>query len=168
MIYRTDRVIDGPWTKLTFDVFYKTARETQADIEDMLEIVHYTHEVFYKNAHFQPEQCDRTMMALNMLYGPVNDLLDLTARLPETLTPLRYPLLRRLHEVDKILSDLSLLLASYRANCQKPSHENLIQRREMQSKSDALVQGYEGILQEVTHLLDKAHFQNQLLDGYNL
>jgi hypothetical protein len=157
MIYWTDKVIDSSKAKLSFHVFFKRAQGNQANIKTMLNAVLYSKEVFM-SPDILPSQCDRIVSALHMIQESVRDLLDVTARIPSTLSHLRYPLVRELHKVDNLLSDLALIIPLFRADSQNTSYQSIEQQRDIQRKFDSLVQGYKDMLQELTILLDKAQF----------
>ena len=122
----------------------------------MLDAILYSKEVF-QSPGILPSQCDRIVSALHMIQEPVRDLLDITARIPSPLSHLRYPLIRELHKVDSLLSDLTLLIPRFRADSQT-IHQPLEQRHDIQRKFDSLVQGYKDLSRELTMLLEKAQF----------
>src|SRR5260370_41801517 len=104
MIYRTDKVIEGPWVRLSLDVFFNKARASQADMKAMLDAILYAQDVF-QSARILPSQGDRIASALHLIRTAVLDLVSLTALMPESLSPSRFPLVRNLYKVYARLYD---------------------------------------------------------------
>ncbi|HVB75594.1 MAG TPA: hypothetical protein VNE38_18760 [Ktedonobacteraceae bacterium] len=157
MIYRTDKVIEGPWIRLSLNVFLDKARASQADMKAMLDSIVYARDVF-QSARILPSQGDRIANALHMIQTAVLDLLNLTARMPESLSPSRFSLVRNIYKVDALLNDLILLIPPSRPGSPTSSYDAVHQRREIQREFSLLVQAFEDMLRELSLLLDKAHF----------
>lgn len=159
MIYRADKVIEGPWVRLSLDVFFEKASASQSDLEPMLDSIVYARSVF-QSAHILSSQGDRIANALHSIRSEVLNLLSLSGRMPESLSPSRFPLVRHLYKVDTLLDDLLVLLSPPRSGSPTSSNEAMAlhQQRETQHNFSLLVPAFEGMLQELSIVLDKARF----------
>lgn len=157
MIYRTDKVIEGPWVRLSLDVFFDKARAIQSDMKAMLDSIVYARDVF-QSVRILPSQGDRIASTLHSIQTAVLDLLSLTARMPESLNPSRFSLVRELYKVDSLLNDLLLLIPPSRAGSPTSPYDAVGQRQEIQRKFALLVQAFEDMLQETSIVLEKEHF----------
>src|SRR5438067_8315053 len=130
MIYRTDKVIEGPWIRLSLDVFFDKAKASQSDMKAMLDSIVYAREVF-QSARILPSQGDRIASALHLIQMEVLELLSLTARMPESLSPSRFSLVSELSKVDTLLNDLLLLIPPSRPGSPTSPYDAIGQRQEI-------------------------------------
>lgn len=157
MIYRTDKVIEGPWKGLSLDAFFYDAKASQADMKAMFDAILYAQYVF-QNTRILPSQGDRIASSLHVIRTAILDLLSLTAHMPEALSPSRYPLMSELYKVDSLLNDLLVFLLPSQTSSQTSSYDSPNQRQKIQRRFVLLHQAFEDMLQELSIVLDKANY----------
>jgi hypothetical protein len=144
--------------RLSFEEFLKSMSGYQKEMKSICDILSYTFKLFSERNDIWPDQCDRVITLLQTMQDTIYNLLDTTERLPLSVSPLRYPLRKSLHQFNRLMSELTTLVIAYRASCQRPSTQIANQRHEIQLKTSLLSESGEDVLENIHILRDQAYF----------
>ena len=108
----------------------------------------------FSGGNIWPDQCERVINSLNIMGEPVQKLyrlLDMPAHLPMAIGPLRYPLVRVLHQVDNLVNELTILITEFGPLSRSSSRQAVTNRQDIERKLEQLVQS----LDEESNSFDK-------------
>jgi hypothetical protein len=114
------------------------------------------YEQFAHEEDIYAEHCDYVRNAIREMNIPVRNLyylLHTSSLIPEAVVPYSFSPLITLRQADELSDELLILIPLFRNVCRLSSQDTLVRRQEIINNLYALAQGYEGILQDVDHLL---------------
>ncbi|HAT44312.1 MAG TPA: hypothetical protein DEV72_03680 [Ktedonobacter sp.] len=153
-------------SRLSLSGFIMQTKKYCAELASTQSSVLSAQELFSEGGDIWPDQCDGIIHSIHTMSEPVQkfcELLDSFAHLPIAAGSLRYPLIRTLHSIDELLSDLTLLITLFRTNCRTPSKQAIVRRQEIQRKLELLVQSIEEIGHNIDTLPERILYEEKVL-----
>lgn len=146
MTKRRGSIVKGPWSEskvLSPAEVYNVTQNYWLDIVEMRKLVLSARKQFTKT--IWPDQCDSVVTSLremSLAMREFYELLDTSESLPLIVCSRRYPLVKALHQVDTLLSDLVLLISIFRCNSWMLSKQTILQHQEIRQKLEDLLQSW--------------------------
>jgi hypothetical protein len=146
MTKRRGTIVQGPWSEsqvLSLSEVYKITQTYWSDIVVMRKSVLRARKLFTKT--IWPDQCDDLIASLREMSLAIRafyEFLDKSEPLPLLVCSRRYPVVKALHKVDALLSDLVLLIIIFRSNSWTLSKQAILQDQEIQQKLEKLLQSW--------------------------
>jgi len=113
-----------------------------------------------------PDQCEYGVTVLARAQEPIKAfcaLLDTSAFLPVSVTPLRYPLLVALHHLDEQIDATSALICEFCSICRTPSKRLARKHFEIRRNLTSLLSCSEDLLRLTQDLIDQTQFEERIL-----
>jgi ACT domain-containing protein len=159
MIERGSAIVKGPWPQykaLALDDVCKITQNFLLDIAEMRKSILRVRKLFTKT--IWPDQCDEQVKALREVSVAIQrfyKFLDTSERLPLIVCSRRYPLVKALHHIDTLLSELIILITAFRSNGWKLSGQSILQREEIQQKLEKLLQSWKEMQRNVHNFFNQ-------------
>jgi hypothetical protein len=157
---------------MSVSLFHTRAQQYLTDIMGAHNALGDAYTLFGAGNDIWRDQCEDTITLIQMVRESVSKfckLIDTRALLPEAVIPLRYPLVVRLHHMNKQVGDLIELVAQFRAVCRISSSQTAKQRQEIEGKLKELIESFDELRQRVCALFnqtDQMHLQKHELASF--
>lgn len=154
------KMVKGPWLELMYsiDEVRSITQRHWSEIAEMRKSIIHARRLFISGETIWPDQCDAVIEQLQTLSKPIQDFyefLDRSAQLPPVACPLRYPLVMILHRIDAQLSELRLLITTFRSSSWIPSHQTFTLLEEIRKNLEMLFQSWKEAQRNVKLFLDQ-------------
>ncbi len=154
------KMVKGPWPELLYsiDEVRSITQRHWSEIAEMRKSLVHARKLFISGERIWPDQCNAVIELLEILSRPIKDFyefLDKSVQLPPIVCPLRYPLIMILHRLDAQLSELRLLIATFRSISWMPSQQTFMLLEAIQQTLEMLFQTWKEVQWNVKLFLDQ-------------
>lgn len=154
-------------SRVSLKSFRISADEYRSSMVKAKNLISNAYQIFDR-AMVEFHQCTTLVNTLREMHDQVRAfyrLLESPIHLPRSITPLRYPLLIALHQVEKQTRELVWYMTAFRAQYRDDLSQEMALRRKILRQLEAIIYGCEDIVENTNQLLDRARFQEkQLVD----
>ncbi len=166
-----NNVVHGWWTRqgdppMSTNTFRIRTRRLFTNLSVALDALSYVHKLFGNEKEIWPDQFERAIALIRDVKEPIqklSQLLENTSQLPVTAVPLRYPLAIALHDADKQLQDVIVLITQL-CNKEVSPRQVAKQTQKIQYTLELIRSSCSEILQKGYSLLEEVHRQKQIVN----
>jgi hypothetical protein len=159
MVKHASTIVKGPWLdsqELSLVEVQALTKNHWSNMTVVQKSISYARKLFNRRTVW-PDQCDRLIGSLGSVSKQVREFyefLDMNSLLPISVCALRYPVVKSLYNIDTLLDELILLIATFRGGSWLSSRQNIVLQQEIQGKLEKLLKGWQETRRHVQVFLD--------------